>query len=269
MILLYYCNWVVRGKSIHHMLRTTYTRARAHANTHTRTDVHTHTRTLANTNTRPRTHTHTHVHTRTYAHTYPNMHTHIRTHVPTYPLTHLPTYTRTHAHTHKCKHANTHGLTHTHTQLIDIFNCYFIILINDTTHKFVYVIVKIENKLACTRSHTLVVSLPTAIWCISARNISIGSLYAYTLTKHKRTHIQTVKQPTYIIVCIVGGFGVTATALQAAADKLSNSTNVRKILVTFSDGEQITEADCSYEISNQLRSEGVTMYAVGELLHDD
>ena len=249
------------------MLRTTYTRARAHANTHTRTDVHTHTRTLANTKTRPRTHTHTHVHTRTYAHTYPNTHTHIRTHVPTYPLTHVHTYPRTHAQMQTRKHTRTYA--HTHTQLIDIFNCYFIILINDTTHKFVYVIVKIENKLACTRSHTLVVSSPTAIWCISARNISIGSMYAYTLTKHKRTHIQTVKEPTYIIVCIVGGFGVTATALQAAADKLSNSTNVRKILVIFSDGEQITEADCSYEISNELRSEGVTMYAVGELLHDD
>jgi len=65
-------------------------------------------------------------------------------------------------------------------------------------------------------------------------------------------------------VFVVGGVGILAFSIQAAADLFKSSVNVPKIAVFLTDGQQMLLEDCAYELSTQLQKSGVKMFAVGE-----
>ena len=64
----------------------------------------------------------------------------------------------------------------------------------------------------------------------------------------------------------VGGVGIPAMGLREVAYLFGGSVNVPKVAVFLTDGEQPVQEECANNKTEQLKSDGVEMYAVGELM---
>ena len=64
-----------------------------------------------------------------------------------------------------------------------------------------------------------------------------------------------------------GGTGIPAMGLRLVADVFESSENVPKIAMFLTDGQNQVQAECAHNKTQQLKSDGVEMYAIGKLLY--